>query len=145
MSENQPITIFEIRVPKDNEYTPENAASFLAALVGIGGRSLVSMLLRRSPKAALALEIITVNQRVHFQLAIPSQNAPYGESQILAQYPTSILSETEDTLDRLNQPEASYQTAQLVLSAPFYYPLRTYQDFKDVDPLVSICSFSGGK
>lgn len=139
-----PLTIFEIRVPKDNEYTPENAASFLASLVGGGGQSAIGKLMRRPRLAALALEIVTKNQRIHFQIAVPSQAAAYFESQILAQYPSCILTRTKDPLPDLlakTQDQVSFTTGQLVLTASYYYSLRTFKDFKDVDPMASLLGY----
>lgn len=146
--DNNSLTIFEIRVPKDNEYTPENAASFLASLVGGSRGSLLTKFLRRSIPAALSLEIVTQEQRTHFQLVVPTPQAFYFESQILAQYPTCILTKIQDPLDRFQtpktkdqRPKIGSQAAQLILAAPFYFPLKTYRDFKDVDPLASIVGY----
>ncbi len=136
--------ILEIKIPRENEYTPESAEALFSGLSksltipGFFNR------LRGSKPRVLVLEIACYNQQIRFYVILERDFLPYFESQILAVYPLAVLSETQDCLCHIN----SFFAGQIVQSASFYYPIRTYQEFKDVDPLSSflaVMSKAGGK
>lgn len=61
----------------------------------------------------------------------PTAIVPYLESQILAQYPLAVISEEAG-------PKIDWQKVkfgQMQSRKSYYYPLKTYQAFKEVDPL----------
>ncbi len=132
---NEPKQIlYEIKIPRSSEKTPEAAVQFLAGLSILPKKAFLSF----GKPVSIALEIATVQQTIHFLVSAPVDFAPHLESQLAAQYPEAVfLKLPKDYLP-------AYTTAvvpcfgQLVLGGPFYLPLRTYKDFTDVDPLSGI-------
>jgi hypothetical protein len=156
--------ILEIRLPQENEFTPESMSSLLSNFVQMSHSSFFSRLLGKK-STITSLEIVLQNGQIHFYVTIPASNFEFFRAQILAQYPTAITKESKDYLieltDKINnfsersecvtptnvggQPEGSEHRknlfmSQLNLSRPYSYPLKTNRDFHDTDPLSSVLS-----
>lgn len=129
--ENQ--QILELKVPRDNEYTPENMAACFSGLAHLPGVSFFSRLLGKKP-TILSFEIGCFDQRIHFYVVSPLSLVPYLESQILAQYPLCLIEKAKEFSLNFSR----LKLAQMVLTSAYYYPLKTYLEFKEVDPLSSI-------
>lgn len=150
-----PLTILEIRLPQDNEYSIESMSSLLSNFTQFSKSSFIDKLLSRKNTIA-SLEITLENGQIHFYVVTPTASAEFFRSQILAQYVTAISRNSTDYLiDAVNnfsahserageaKPEGSEHrknlfTSQLCLTRPYSYPLKTARDFRDTDPLVSI-------
>lgn len=128
-------TFLEIRTPKDAEETPEAMMQVAASLKNIKGVPLLLSLFKKPE--TIAFEIASFDQIIHFYAAIPESFAGYFESQLTAQYPQALIYKTRDYLDPLTQAPF-IALGQLIFTASFYLPLKTYRDFRDVDPLSSI-------
>lgn len=164
MSSPTPLTFLEIRLPQDNEFTIESMSSLLSNFSTIASVSFFDWILGKKPLIA-SLEIVLLQNQIHFYVVAPTANIEFFRSQILAQYPSAITKETDDYLlktgennDRsrlFSSIEPAPQTrsekkndegiasrtltyTQLSLSRPYSYPLKTARDFRDTDPLVSI-------
>jgi len=129
-------TILEIKIPRENEYTTEVAAGFFSSL----SRSLKTPgffgKLKKEKPQTLVLEIACFNQQIRFYAIFEPEFLPFFESQILAAWPLAVLDKAPDYLS--NWQNQNIFSGQLVQTNSFYYPIKTYQDFKDVDPLSSI-------
>jgi hypothetical protein len=129
-------TILEIKIPRENEYTTEVVAGFFSSL----SRSLKTSgflgKLRKEKPQTLVLEIACFNQQIRFYAIFEPEFLPFFESQILAAWPLAVLSKTSDYLT--NWQNQNIFSGQLVQTNSFYYPIKTYQDFNDVDPLSSV-------
>ncbi len=128
--------ILEIKVPRENEYTTEVAAGFFSSL----SRSLKTPgffgKLKKEKPQTLVLEIACFNQQIRFYAIFEPEFLPFFESQILAAWPLAVLDKTLDYLSHW-QNQVIF-SGQLIQTNSFYYPIKTYQDFKDVDPLSSV-------
>lgn len=127
--------ILEIRNPKTSEETPESMAQVFAA-ISPGGH--VSLWRRLWTKVrTLTFEIASFDQTIHFYIVMPKSVKSFIESQITSQYPHIQISETKEYLGNITK--SKYLTiGNLQLAAAFYYPIKTYKDFKQLDPLSSI-------
>lgn len=123
--------VLEIRVPRGNEYTPEAAASLFTTIV----KTLPAPKLFSRKRPSIALEIACFGQTIHFFAVLPQSLVSYFESQILGTYPLAVMSRTPDYLAQWQEEIAA---SNLVLSSSYYYPLKTYKDFEDVDPLSTV-------
>jgi hypothetical protein len=94
--------------------------------------------LGKSPQA-FALELASVNQQIRFQITCDSDLAPFVETQILSNYPLVIIQKVPDPLSEIPEGQV-VETVSLKVRRGNYYPLATYESFKDVDPLSSILS-----
>ncbi|OGV90099.1 hypothetical protein A2Z41_03735 [Microgenomates group bacterium RBG_19FT_COMBO_39_10] len=128
--------ILEIRIPRENEYTPESAANLFSSFSkALSSQSIFQRILRKQSEP-LILEIACHQQRIHFYVAVSEELLPFLESQILAAYPLAILSRVPDYLQ--NWEKESLKIGQMVQSTSYYYPIKTYKEFTDVDSLSSI-------
>jgi len=132
--------VLEIRVPKLSEETPESSAQLFASLGHLPSIPFWKKLFVRP--ISLSFEIAVVNQVIHFYLVVPENYVSYFESQLSAQYPKVLINKVSDFLPSfLTSPYLAL--GQLTLTAPFYFPLKTYKDFKEVDPLSGILGVLG--
>ena len=74
---------------------------------------------------------------IHFFAVIPESSSGYFESQLTAQYPSALIYKTRDHLPEITKAPF-LALGQLNLANSFYLPLKSYRDFRDVDPLSSI-------
>jgi hypothetical protein len=126
--------ILELRNPRDAEETPEAMAQFLTALPRL--TTSIWQRLAGSPKP-ITFEIAAINQIVYFLIIVPGEVRTYIESQLTATYPKIIVSSIRDYIPSPTQlKHPSY--GKLQFSAASYFPLKTYKDFKDVDPLATV-------
>jgi len=127
--------ILEIKIPRESEETPEAMAQIFSALSNI--RSSIKDKVFFARKRPLVFEIANYNQVIHFYVYLPSEVQTYFESQLTAAYPKATIILAPDFLPNWEQ-ESSLVAGQLQLASPFYFPLKTYQEFEEVDPLSSV-------
>jgi len=127
------LTTLFLKVPRGNETTPEAAQTFLAALTQLNSLSRWDRL-RGKRSQALALEIILVNEQIHFAVTCDIELAPFIEAQLQSNYPLVIVEKKEDPLTNIG----SLNAQTLKLTKGNYYPLMTYPSFQDIDPLSSV-------
>jgi len=125
--------VLELRVPKESEETPEAAGALFASLANLKSSFLAKL---RGREKSLVFEIVLDRQTVRFQAVVATDFEPYFVSQLTAQYPQAIVTRVKDFLSAWPLVKASF--GQLVLAKPYYYPLKTYRDFQEVDPLSSL-------
>ena len=132
--------IIELRIPRENEYTPESAAVFFSGLTKTlsAPGALDQLLGRRKKGVSLTLEIACFDQKIKFYAHFDDQLMSYFESQLLAAYPAAMIAKTQDYLPERFDPQTP--SRQLVQSGYYYYPLKTYKDFADMDPLSNLLS-----
>jgi len=126
------LRIYQLAVPRDNEYSPEAAASMFSSLAHLNRPNILSRLLGAKP-VRISLETMVVAQRVHFFAAINAELGDYWESQFTAAYPLGIAAEQGDYLQ--SWTELDLHIAQLVQRTHYYYPVKTYKEFADIDPM----------
>ncbi len=128
----------EIRTPRTGTETPEAMAQFFGSLVQLKAPKSGSFW-KSAPELPLSFEIVAFNQTIHFYVVIPTSYQSFIESQLLSQYPRALV--TPVKLEQMMAPfqdPLSYSYGQLKLQSPNVYPLKTYKDFKDVDPMSSL-------
>jgi len=125
--------ILEIKVPRENEYAPETAQTLFSGFTKIFSKPSFFEKLKGEKSDSLALEIICERQQIHFCVILDKSLLPYFESQILAAYPLAILNKITNYLQDWNLEKTLI--GQLILERSFFYPLKTFVDFKETDPL----------
>lgn len=143
-------TLLEIRTNQDAEHSVEAAAQLLSTLPKLNNGLWYKL---NKKTEHLSLEIVVENQTIFFQMYVPSRLSEYFQSLITASYPEALISELKlDALsfffpdkDTVLPPHVSdspsfVSLGQLQLKNQEYLPLKTYQDFKDIDPLASLLS-----
>ncbi len=132
--------ILEIKIPRGSEETPEAMASCFSALTNLKSSFWDRLLSREKP---LVFEIASYNQAIHFYACLPSDYQTYFESQLIAQYPKATIMSVPDFLPLFLEGEFSLAAGQMKQTAPFYFPMKTYLDFKETDPLSSVLGTMG--
>ncbi len=133
------LTYLQIRNPKDDETPIEAATQIFTSLVPYQSVSLLKRLIFGAP-AIYSFEIYLLNQTIYFYLTCPSSKKTLITSLLSSSFPQIKITQTTDPLKiLLNKPVKT--AGEMVLSSGFYYPIKTYQDFRDVDPLSSLLGF----
>lgn len=120
-SENYKLLLIE--VPQENDKKPIAAESMFSALFGIFVEH-------------LSFEIVSESRFIRFYVFTPAALKDFVESQIYAQYPTVEIKEVEDYTHNLEK-DIHFASAELLLSKPDFYPIKTFVDF-EVDPIAAI-------
>ncbi len=129
------LVVYEIRLPAQNEYTIENAASFLSTISQSIRSPFLSKLLFRHD-LLVSLEIVLSDGQIKFYIVTPKATSEYIKSQLLGQYPTALLATPKK--DYLSQLVDPFYTTQLSLGRSYSYPLKSAKEYQLVDPLTSV-------
>jgi len=132
----KPPLILEIRIPRENEYTPASAGALFTSFSRSLSRPSFLAKLKGKQGDSLTLEIVSHHQQIHFYATLSENLLSYFESQILASYPLAVLLKTDDYLRKVNRQKASL--GQMVQGSSFYYPIKTYLETPDTDSLNSL-------
>ena len=131
------LTTLLLKLPRNTEVTPEAAQTFLAALTQINSVSFLQKLAGTKPQS-LSLEIALVNQQIRFQITCDSALVSFIQNQLQSNYPLVIIEKTQDPLSQPTNQNLYITT--LKLRKGNYYPIATFANFTDVDPLSSVLS-----
>jgi hypothetical protein len=128
------LTILEVRLPQENEFTFESMSALLANFTQFSKSSFLDKLTGKKTTIS-SLEVVLKDGQIRFYVVVPTADMEFFRSQILAQYSTAALKETPEYLI----PELSNLSyTQLGLGKAYSYPLKTTKDFQDTDPLNSV-------
>ena len=134
MSSEQKV-VLELRTPKTAEETPASMEQVFSALYA-GGH--IPHWRRLWIKVrTLSFEIATFNQVIHFYTVVPKSFQAFMESQLTSQYPKILITPVPDYIGEITK-SPFLAIGNLELASSFYYPIKTYKDFKELDPLSSI-------
>lgn len=136
--------LLEIRTSQDNQQTAEAAAQFFSTFPKLRDAWWWHLI---GTDEHLSFELIVSYQTVYFQIYTPYRLSEYIKGAISASYPEALIDELEvDPLNTLfsvdSRPAATSHLSlgSLKLKNKQYLPLKTYQDFADVDPLSALLS-----
>ena len=126
--------LLEIKTSRTGEETPEAMVQFFSSLTNLKKRILYFYPLG----IPISFEIGVISQTIHFYISTPASLSAFIQSQLVSQYPKAILIKVKDPLEaEVNQGRVP-DLGQMKLTSGFLYPIRTYKDFKDVDPMSSL-------
>lgn len=128
------LTTLFLKLPRNQEITPEAAKTFLSALTQANYVPAINKLLGTTPPP-FSLEIASVNQQIMFLITCDPTLIPFIEAQIQSNYPLVVIEKIPDPLTF-----KGWQIKELKLSKGNFYPINTYDKFVDIDPLSSILS-----
>jgi hypothetical protein len=128
------LTTLLLKLPRNQEVTPEAAKTFLSALIGINSVSAFQKLIGKESRP-LSLEIASVNQQILFLITCDNELLPFVENQIQSNYPLVVMEKIADPILNLK-----LEVKNLKLAKGNYYPIATYDKFTDIDPLSSVLS-----
>jgi len=130
--------LFEVRTSKDAQQTPETAIQFFSTLPDLRD-SIFNKLLGKNEK--ISFEILVREQRISFIICLPERLSEYFKGAIYASYPEAVIQEVEkDPALIIEDEKDQLSVASLKLKNKEYLPLKTYQDFDEIDPLSTLLS-----
>lgn len=134
------LAFLRLRPAKTEETTPDAQVGLLSSLLHIGKRSLVDTVMLK-PKQVLSFEMVSTEQKSMFYIVVPEELKGYFTSQVLSQYPkTMIVEEKEDPIAPLYQAQvSSWATMRLVHS--YVYPIKTFKAEQELPPITALLGF----
>lgn len=129
--------ILEVKTSRKSEETPEAMVQFLASLTNLKRRLLFFF----RPGIPISLEIGVLDQTIHFYITVQPEYQTFIESQLISQYPKTLIIKSKDYIGEVLANRSTLSLGQMKLTHGLTYPLRTYQEFKDIDPLSSLLGF----
>jgi hypothetical protein len=142
-----PHTLLELRTGQDATHTPETALQLFSTLPILQNRIWHQLI---GQHERISFEILVFNQTIYFMAYLPSRLTEYVSSLLQASYPEILITPLEyDPFNSFDPTsEHSYADEQspflslgnLKLSQAEYFPLKTYRDFTDIDPLATVLS-----
>lgn len=140
-----PHTLIELKTGRDSEHTPETAAQLFSTLPKLYNHILWRLI---GTHEHISFEIFVRNQTIRFLCYLPVRLAEYLRGTILASYSEVLIAPvlTDPMLDFFDEhgvvlTSNLVKTGSMRLAGPEYLPLKTYLDFKEVDPLTSLLAF----
>jgi len=131
-----PLEYLEVIGNRLSEETPLAMEQVFAAFANVWREALWRRIFWPGRVQYASFEIVSVNSQIHFFIVIPPHLRSFIESQLTAQYPRVVITQREDYLPHLL--EHPHAITRLRMGSSFCYPLRTYQDVKDVDLLSAV-------
>src|SRR5690348_9963460 len=126
-----------VRNPKDDEISVEAATQIFSALLpnyfGLFKRLIQKPL-------TVSFEIYLIDNKIYFYIVAPKEQMTLIQSLLSSSYPRSVVAETTDPMLQFKKAEKK-EIGELVLTKSYHYPLKTYKDFGDVDPISSLVGF----
>jgi len=130
--------LLEIRTSKDSEETEETAVQLFSTLPNLKNNLFYQLI---GKEEALSFEILVYKQSIHFLAHVPMRLLEYFKGALHASYPEAVISELQfDPVDFFFDKNAKKRVASLKLKNRSYLPLKTYNDFKEIDPLSTLMS-----
>ena len=131
---NSDKVVLEIKTPRTAEETPEAMTQFLSSFVNLK-RQILYFYKRGIP---ISLEIATFDSVTHFFIVVPEKFQTFIEGQLTAQYPKALIIKSKDYIRDIQDSPGQLYEGRIRLRHGSMFPIKTYKDFKDVDPLSSI-------
>ncbi|KKQ96606.1 MAG: hypothetical protein A3C27_03705 [Candidatus Levybacteria bacterium RIFCSPHIGHO2_02_FULL_39_36] len=127
-----------VRNPKDDETPIESATQIFSSLLPYPYIPLWKRLYIH-PRS-YSFEIYLLDQTIFFYVTTKSESETLVSSLISSSYPKSNVSKTEDPVEKVLSSKY-LSVGEMVLNSYPYLPIKTYADFKDIDPMSSLLGF----
>lgn len=144
-------SLIEVVPSPDNVKSPAAMELFLLALYQTSGESTwIDRWVKGKVRTWFSLELVSLEGRIHFFIYCESKMQKYLESQIYAQYPGTEIKVAEDYAAKFNTQDYEIMAAELQLTKPDPYPIKTYVDYQldkeqeeefKIDPITPVLEF----
>jgi hypothetical protein len=131
----------QVRNPKDDETPIEAASHIFASVLPYPYVPLSKRIIHGWP-AVHAFEIYLVNQTVYLYVTTKPQYETFITSLVNSSFPTSSVTKTGDPMDVVFKAK-NVSVGELCLNSYSYLPVKSYFDFKDIDPVSPVLGFLG--
>jgi hypothetical protein len=131
------LTTLLVTIPRETEVTAESAATFLSTFPAMLHKSWFDILIKGEEKPVIALEVGVWEQKIRFLVTCSSHLSQFIISQIQSTYPLCAITPIADPLTQIDKP---LTVGELKMHLASFYPLKTWADFRDNDPINSYLS-----
>lgn len=136
---NQPAHI-HVKPAKTEEISPEAQVSLLSSFLNIGKRSFIQAL-QRKPAPVLSFELVSTEPKTQFFVTAPESVASYITSQIVSQYPKSMVqSQPKDPLAPFIE-DSHTRLAYLTTTQTYVLPIKTFKAEQELPPMAGVLGF----
>jgi hypothetical protein len=119
------VTVFEVKVPPDNEIDIKEADQMFSGLLAIGEK-LEGMQRYTKAKPFVSFEIVAFKDNIKFYVACPSKYASMVDRQINGAYPSAEIIRTKEYNIFKEEGEIAFATMELAKDR--IIPIRTYEE-----------------
>lgn len=132
------LSFLQIKNPKSDERSAEAAQQIFSSLLS---RPYVPVWKKLAYGVNhYAFELYLLSQTVYFYITSPAKQELLVKSLIQSSYPSAAIQKTTDPMDLvLKAPHIAF--AHLTLQKNPYLPIKTYDEFKEVDALAPLIGF----
>jgi hypothetical protein len=131
------LSYLQIRTPKEDE-TPIEATTQIFSSLLPSSTKWWKVIFKK--QIGYSFEIYLLGQRIYFYVTTPTSKETFVKSLLASSFPSSAVVKTKDPLDYvLKSPYVA--TGDAILTGNFYLPIKTFSEFKGVDPLASLVGF----
>jgi hypothetical protein len=142
-----PHTLLELRTGRDATHTPETATQVFATIPKLHDKLWHKL---QGEHERISFEIMVINQTIYFMAYVPTRLSEYLMSILQSSYPEIMITPLEydpftsfdPTLAHTFADQQSHylELGRLQLEHNQKYPLKSYLDFTDIDPLATVLS-----
>ena len=144
--------LLEVIPSPDNVKSPAAMELFLLALQQAGGESTwIDRWVNGKVRTWFALELVSLEGKIKFFIHCEAKYKTFLSSQIYAQFPgAEVRQADEDYACKFNMDEYNLMAAELQLTKPDPYPIKTYVDYQldkeqeeefKIDPMTPVLEF----
>lgn len=126
-----------VTIPRETEVTPESAATFLSSFSQVLSSSFVSQVIKGVPRPVMALEVAVWEQKIRFLITCSANLVTFVVAQVQSTYPLAVIAPIDDPLPKYL---STMRVGELRMTAASFYPLKTWNDFRETDPINSYLS-----
>jgi hypothetical protein len=131
-----PKVTLELRTSRESLQTTEAAVQLFASLPNPPHGVLHAL----EPAPEVTFEFLNQGQTIYELITLPENLVEYMSSQLTAAYPEILVKKLEHNPLQQFEQEMPKQAGEVVLSAQQYFPLRTFRELGENDPLSSLLS-----
>ncbi|MFW5703931.1 MAG: type IV secretion system DNA-binding domain-containing protein [Patescibacteria group bacterium] len=128
----------QIRNPKDDETAIESATQIFSSILTSNTHGFFAYLFGQP--TCFSFELFLLNQTLYYYLTVPQESETFLHSLMSSSYPHSAIQKTTDPAEILFRSK-HISIGELVLMSPYYYPIKTYAEFSNIDPLAPVIGF----
>ena len=130
----QRLSTLQVTIPRDTEVTAESAATFLSTFPKMLSISKVDKLIKGIPSPTVALEVGVWEQKIRYLVTCSSGLVQFVTAQIQSTYPLAVILPVVDPLPGV---VGKMKMGELTLTSASFYPIKTWSDFSETDPMNS--------
>jgi hypothetical protein len=135
------LEILEIQISKNEDDEKKNAQ--LSSMSAENMFAAIHGLLRDDPgvQEQMSFEIASSGEEgIRFYVAVPSHILKFVESQIYAHFSEVQIKVVEDYTTKFKPSERTYDFATVRMTRPDFFPIKSYKDIEEIDPMASFTS-----